>query len=70
MKKPVEVSEEVERRGAEGGAIYRFSCNSARDTVDDSPWDTVDDSPWDIVEAAASGESGQYDVRSVRWNSW
>jgi hypothetical protein len=47
-------------RYAKSGAIYRFSCN--RD------WEAENDSPWDTVEAAASGASGQYDVRSVRWH--
>ena len=42
------------------GAVYRFSCNSS--------WETENDSPWDTVEAAASGESAQYDVRSVQWH--
>ena len=42
------------------GAICRFSCNS--------DWETENDSPWDTVEAAASGDSGQYDVHSVQRN--
>ena len=43
------------------GTIYKFSYNSE--------WETQNDSAWDTVESATSGESGQYDVRSVQWQA-
>jgi hypothetical protein len=49
-------------RYPEGGAFYRFSCNRA--------WETQDDSRWDALESAARGESAQFNVRSVEWHPW
>jgi hypothetical protein len=41
------------------GSVYRFSCNSA--------WESENDSPYSSVEDATRGESAQYDVDSVQW---
>jgi hypothetical protein len=47
-------------RYAERGSVYRFSCNSA--------WETQNDSAYWTVEDATKGESAQYDVESVEWH--
>lgn len=46
-------------RYAKGGSVYRFSCNSS--------WETVNDSDWGTIEAAKRGRSAQYDVDSIHW---
>lgn len=48
-------------RYAKSGDVYKFSC--------DRNWETCNDSPWGSVEAAMRTESGNYDVRSIRWQS-
>jgi hypothetical protein len=47
-------------RYADSGSVYRFSCNSA--------WETENDSPHPSVESATKGESAQYDIASVEWH--
>lgn len=42
------------------GHVYRFSCNEQ--------WEVENDTDWgQSAEAAMTGESGQYDVKTVRW---
>ena len=47
-------------RYPESGAVYRFSCNRA--------WETENDSPYASVEDAKGTGSGQCDVRSIQWH--
>jgi hypothetical protein len=47
-------------RYAQGGSVYRFSCNSA--------WETENDSPFSSVEDATKGPSDQYDIEGIEWH--
>jgi hypothetical protein len=44
---------------AQCGSVYRFSC--------DSSWEVVNDSPYESVAYAMSSPSSQYQIELVKW---